>query len=128
MESYENEEQFQAACMTWYWNKYKDQMCYAVDNNVSHRLNARDRILEGNRKKAIGIRAGVFDAVYVGDGFHAYIDFKMPGNDYSDEQLLFLDRITKRGHRGYKVYPPINNFIKLIQWLQKERQPINTGK
>jgi hypothetical protein len=127
MENKMTHEQFQAQCMTWYRNTYRLEyrMCFAIDNNVSVRLPKQFMQVEGSRKKSIGVRDGVFDAIFIGYGFIAAIDFKVGNDALSKEQLEFAKQLMERGHKyHYAVYPPLDNFIKLIKWLKQ----INTGK
>lgn len=135
MENFVTEEQFQAACMTWYRNTFRNEyrMCFAVDNNPSPRLPPNLRIVEGNRKMSIGVRDGVFDAFYIGYGFIAIIDFKLIGRRLSKPQSDFANQCKERGHDlAYTVEPDedggITNFITLIQWLRNHRVQYNTGK
>lgn len=118
---YSTEEQFQADCMIWYRNSHKEdyQMCFAVDNNPSPRLPKHLRMVDGNRKKSIGIRDGVLDIVYIGWEFVAFIDFKLIGGDFSPNQFSFVEKAEMRGHLTFKVYPPLQNFIDLIHKLER---------
>jgi hypothetical protein len=121
---YATEEQFQAACATWYWNEYKDNMLFAVDNNVSHRLSGIDRMKEGNRKKSIGVRAGVSDIIYIGGSFVLFIELKMKNGVQSDEQKRFGSNVQERGH-SYVIVRSFQQFKELIWNLKR---PISTGK
>lgn len=114
-----SEEQFQAECTQWFHNTYPllRGMLFAVDNNVSHRLDARTRAIEGNRKKAVGIIPGVSDLVMIGNGAVYFIELKLDKGFQSPEQKEFQRKVEERGHFYCVIRPPVSNFKELIYAL-----------
>lgn len=115
-----NEEQYQAKCVKWFDNSYPLErgMLFAVDNNVSHRLPGAVRIIEGNRKKAIGCRPGVSDLILITvDGVY-FIELKLIGGYQSPEQKDFQRKVEARGWTYVIIRPNkddgIDNFIDFI--------------
>ncbi len=96
-----NEEQYQATCAQWYINTYRDKMLFTVDNNVSKRVRGYERIVEGNRKKALGVQSGVTDFIYIGFYVIAFIELKMWNGVQSTEQKQFQLDVERRGHQYF---------------------------
>lgn len=85
-------EQLIADCFQWHWNTYPEErrMLYAVNNNSYNRI-------EGNRNKAKGVVAGVFDFCYLPThGGCIYLDAKVGKDMLSDEQLDFAAKCSAR--------------------------------
>jgi hypothetical protein len=110
-----NEEQLQANCVKWFDNNYPLErgMLFAVDNNLSHRLSGVYRAIEGNRKKAIGCRAGVSDLIFItSDGVY-FIELKLAGGYQSPEQKDFQKKIEARGWT-YVIIRELSEFQDFI--------------
>lgn len=125
MENYLTEEQFQGACTLWYWNKYRDSRLFTVDNNVSKRLPPQIRMIEGNRKKALGCRPGVSDLIFITYRI-SFIELKLDKGTMSAEQIKFQQLVEQYCHEYFVISPPLQNFINLIEWLLNPQ--ISTGK
>lgn len=115
------EEQMQAECFLWWHNTYGRNPKYAkrlfaVDNNISHRIKGEYRIIEGNRKKAIGVVPGVSDMVLLLPKSIAFIELKLPGNTQSDEQLIF-EKLVNSMELFYFVVKSVSEFQNLIKDL-----------
>lgn len=118
-----NEEQFHAECAQWFHNEFRtNKMLVTVDNNVSKRLPPYLRVIEGNRKKALGVQPGATDMFYVGYYFVHFIELKMWDGVQSKDQEEFQRQVEERHHRYYIVHclkpgvavDQITNFIALI--------------
>jgi hypothetical protein len=84
-----------------------------VDNNLSHRLSGVYRAIEGNRKKAIGCRAGVSDLVFVtSDGVY-FIELKLTHGVQSIEQRDFQKKVEARGWT-YVIIRELDEFKEFI--------------
>lgn len=132
-----NEEQFQAACAQWYHNEYRNdpkklKLLVTVDNNVSKRvLNPYQRMIEGSRKKALGIIPGASDMYFVNYGSVDFIELKLWNGVQSADQKIFQQAVEERGHRYHLVYchetgDQLTYFKILIKWLMS--QQTSTGK
>lgn len=101
------EEQFQEKCVKWFDNNHPlDRgMLFAVDNNVSHRLSGVARAIEGNRKRAIGCRAGVSDLIFISSSGVYFIELKLIGGTQSPAQKEFQKKIEARGWTYVIIWP-----------------------
>lgn len=99
-ERFTTEQQFQAACIKLHSEEYpaERQMLHC---NMNNSFNAK----EGNKAKAMGVKAGVSDLELIGNSGHVhFIELKLPGKDLDPEQIKFRDRVTQRGHFYWVVF------------------------
>lgn len=92
-------EQLIAKCTQWFWNEFPEErrMLYAVNNNVSSGLSRQQQIIEGNKNKAKGVVAGVFDLCYILPKKILYLDAKVGNDSPSKEQIDFMEKAEARG-------------------------------
>lgn len=110
MKVYATEHQFQADCVMWFHNEYPKhrKMLHCNDNNSYNKI-------EGNKKKALGVVAGVSDLeLILYAGVVMFIELKLPGKLQSIEQIDFMNMVTDRGHM-YCVIDNIEAFKSLIK-------------
>lgn len=113
-------EQLIAKCTQWFWNEFPEErrMLFAVNNNVSSGLSKQQQIIEGNKNKAKGVVAGVFDLVYIGfDGRHAYLDAKVGNDKLSKEQIDFSEKLNDRGVFN-TTFSSFEEFCEIINTLR----------
>lgn len=112
-------EQLVAESTQWFWNTFPEErrMLYAINNNVSSGLSKKQQMIEGNKNKAKGVVAGVFDICYLLPNKCAYMDAKVDYDHPSDEQLDFADKCADRGHLTF-FYSSLREFQGLIYTLQ----------
>lgn len=91
--------QEQAKFAQWFWNTFPSErrMLHANDNNSYNGI-------EGARKAALGVIRGVSDFELVGWGAVVFIEFKLPGQGQKPEQIEFMEKVVKRGHKYIIVY------------------------
>lgn len=93
-------EQLVADLFQWHWNTFpEERRClYGVNNNVSAGLSKDQQIIEGNKNKAKGVVAGVYDLCYLPcEGGCVYLDAKVGKDILSRDQLDFRDKCHERG-------------------------------
>jgi hypothetical protein len=108
---FKTEEAFQAACVKWVNdNSFKHRKrLFCINNNAKSGR-------EGSIGVAMGIRAGVADTGFIGTGFMAFIEFKLPKGRQSDAQKDFEKICIDNGHQYYLVWNMID-FISLWEML-----------
>lgn len=91
--------QEQAKFAQWFWNTFPSErgMLHANDNNSYNTI-------EGARKKALGVVKGVSDFELVGYGKVVFIEFKLPGQVQTLEQIDFMNKVRERGQLYQLVY------------------------
>lgn len=105
---FRSEIEMQGYCCTWFWNNFisERRMLHCNMNN------SYNRIL-GAKAKAMGVVSGVSDTEFI--DYHGvwFIEFKMPGQTQSDEQIDFMEKVVARGHRYIILYSfeEFRNFI-----------------
>lgn len=107
------EEKLQSKCFQWFWNTFPEerQMLFHVDNNSWNEV-------IGSKKKALGVCAGVSDLVYILPwGKVAFLECKAPGGKYSEHQIEFCDKVTRRHHFyfGFKTFEEFQEIINTLQ-------------
>ncbi len=118
---FKTEAQMQAYCTQWFHNNFISlrQMLFCVDNNSGTRN-------EGSIKKALGVRKGVADLVFIGYMFVVFIELKLPNGVQSPEQKEFNKKVLDRGHY-YRVVRTFNEFEDLIRSLINESNNLQNG-
>jgi len=114
------EERLQRAVINWlHANFTPDELFfYAVWNQ-----NARDAI-EGAKRKAMGVRAGVSDIMFImKNGMTAAIELKAGKGRVSDSQQGFLEMLAKRGCRNAVCRSGEEVEATLRSWGLKPRYP-----
>ncbi len=121
--------------------KIKKILCFAVINDASFSGQIR-KILIGslgkvkglqkasmiiskivNRNKKIGLMPGVSDLVLVLPGKTVFIELKTVKGKMSEEQKVFMSRITKLDHSGY-ICRSLDDFIEVLEHENaKEQSP-----
>lgn len=106
------EAQLQAACIAWYWNKYRftswKRMLHCNNNN-SHNT------IAGNIAKAMGVVAGVSDLELIMFGGRTlYIELKVGKGIQSEEQKEFEAAVRERGH-DYIILKTLDDFKAIIE-------------
>lgn len=109
--------QLQAKCFQWLWNEYpSERLMY--HNNDNNSFNS----IEGARKKALGVVAGVSDAEWADySGKTWYIEFKLPGEKQSKEQKEFQEKLRDRDHFYMIVYTfeQFKNFVISVLYVRE---------
>lgn len=102
------EEILQAECTQWHWNTFpmERQMLFCVNNNSTNKI-------KGNKKKAVGVVAGISDLVFIGDGEVIFIELKTDEGLQSKEQIEFQTKVKHRLHR-YVVIRSFDEFATFI--------------
>lgn len=109
-------EQLIAASFQWHWNTFPEErrMLYAVNNNVSSGLSKQKQVIEGNKNKAKGVVAGVYDLCYLpSNGGCVYLDGKVGNDTLSIEQTDFKMKCHDRGIPCY-TFSTLEEFKKII--------------
>ena len=103
-----SEEKLQAECFQWHWNTYpmERQMLFCVNNNSMNKI-------EGNKKKAVGVVAGISDLIFIGDGEVVFIELKTSVGVQSELQKEFQHKVKSRLHR-YIVIRSFDEFATFI--------------
>lgn len=105
---FRTEQQFQAACVEWYWNRFHEfRKCLHCNNNNSATARA------GNVAKALGVVAGVSDLEMIGWREMWFIELKLPGEKQGKEQMEFEAQVKRAGH-NYIVIRTLNEFKTLL--------------
>lgn len=113
-------EQLIAACFQWHWNTFIEERrtLYGVNNNVSAGLSKQQQLIEGNKNKAKGVVAGVYDLCYLPvEGGMVYLDAKVGNDTLSEEQLDFKAKCHTRGIPCH-TFSTLEEFQKIIQSYQ----------
>lgn len=102
------EEKLQAACYQWFHNTFPlwRKMLFHVDNNSWNKV-------IGSRKKALGVNSGVSDFILVTWLEVIFIEMKTPIGEQNDEQIIFEERVKRRGHK-YVIIRTLEEFKKFI--------------
>lgn len=105
------EDQMNSMCAIWFWNapELRDhrRMLHHNDNN-SHNS------IEGARKKAMGVVAGVSDFELICNyGKVIFLEGKIPSGVQEPEQIEFMDKVQARGHL-YLIYYSFEEFKQII--------------
>lgn len=104
--------QLHARCVMWFINRYPDErlMWHHNDNNSYNAL-------EGNKKKALGVKKGWWDLEWITpDGELCFIEFKVGTNTLTDKQKEFRERILKRFPTAFFfVERTFESFIYLVK-------------
>lgn len=103
------EEQLQAECYRWFWNKFIEerQMLFHVDNNSYNGI-------IGNRKKSLGVVKGISDFIFIlPNGRTAFIEMKTEKGYQKPEQREFMHKVCERGHEYY-ICRSVDQFKTLI--------------
>ena len=102
------ETQMHAACFEWFWNTFHDhrRMLFHCDNNSAN-------IIEGNKKKRMGVVKGVSDFVLILDGAVVFIELKIATGRQEPEQEDFERKVTERGH-NYIIIRSLTQFKSFI--------------
>ena len=93
-------------------------MLFGVNNNVSAGLTKWNQIQEGNKNKAKGVVAGVFDFGYMLPGKFVWMDGKIGNDILSKEQRDFKKKAEARGHDCI-VFNSLEVFQEIIHTLQE---------
>lgn len=102
------EAQLQALCTRWFWNTYPSQrrMLLCVDNNSFN-------MIEGNRKKALGVVRGASDLILIAHGSVLFVELKVGRGTTSAYQDDFAEKVMSRGHL-YLVIRTFDDFKDLV--------------
>ena len=98
-----------------------------LQNNIRKELSKHGVVLRrqcgkfltpgGKRVVSIGV-PGESDLEFIGDGFTAFIEVKLPGGRVSPEQERFLNRMRKLNHRAGVAYS-VEDALKIIKSEEK---------
>lgn len=104
------EEIFQANCYEWFHNNMHShrKMLFHVDNN-SHNS------VMGNKKRALGVNAGISDFIFINYFAVDFIELKIKGGSQSDDQKEFQRKIKERGHKYHLVYAMLPDYSDGLQ-------------
>ncbi len=91
-------DQLQGKCLLWFRNEFLDQK-YLMHANIN---NSRDK-KQGNRRRAIGVVAGVLDLEYFRKGILYFFDFKVGKDRFSQAQREFMDQVIAEGAICYAI-------------------------
>lgn len=93
------EDLLQMACKNWFEKALPDLLWYAVWNE-SYYPDEKQAMIQGARKKRMGVRAGVCDFMFVmPDGSAAGIELKWGNGKPSDSQKGWAEAMIKKGCR-----------------------------
>ncbi len=118
MVKYKSEAELQKECTLWYKNEYsgndikkKRRLILVYNNPPDARMGA---IL-----KSLGLERGVSDQLYFSPiGRLVWIEYKLPGEVQSDEQLIFMMMVKEYSICDYHVVKQKDEFIKLIMMYE----------
>lgn len=89
-----SEDRLQQECFQFAWNHFpQTRRCMFHVPNERHVHN----IIEAARMKAIGVVKGAHDMPFLWKGKLYLFEFKVHGNDYSDDQIKFRDAMQQQG-------------------------------
>lgn len=102
------EQQLQAACFIWHWNKYPEErgLLYMNHNNP------RDA-KQGASLKAMGMVAGVADMTYLSESGVHFLEFKTDKGRQTANQVWWEAQVKKIGCK-YSIIRNLDEFKKAI--------------
>tara|TARA_R110000868_G_scaffold117406_1_gene311897 strand:+ start:1874 stop:2401 length:528 start_codon:yes stop_codon:yes gene_type:complete len=124
------EDLLQAACKTWFEKALPDLMWYAVWNE-NYYPDEKQAMIQGARKKRMGVRAGVCDYMFVlPNGMAAGIELKWGNGKPSDSQKGWAEAMVRKGCRHAFCWNGAEVEAALRSWGLKPLYPfppINKG-
>lgn len=103
-----NEDKLQSDCFIWAWNnrpQTRGLLCYNLNNS-------RNKIA-GAKNKAMGLIKGRSDMVLYWSGSATMIEFKVPGQKQTPEQLIWQSIVQSNGFK-YFVCDSLQQFQSII--------------
>lgn len=105
------EDKMNSECAKWFWN---DPKLRSYRRMLHHNDNNSFNGIEGARKKAMGVVAGVSDFELILDrGRVLWLEGKIPGGVQEEEQKDFMEKVESRGHL-YIIYFSFVEFQKIV--------------
>ena len=96
-----NEHQVQSLFTNWC--KQNSLFFFSVPNGSHLAGDKKQRLLQVNKLKAEGMRAGTADFIVMLDSKNLFFEFKVGTNKQSKEQKLFEKHIERFNHSDYYV-------------------------
>jgi len=108
-----SENKIQSDCVKWIWNSYPQTrgLFFEINNNPKNAI-------DGARRKAAGMIAGVADTCFLWDGKAYFIEFKAGQGRQRGEQFDWEITILKAGF-DYYIIKTLNEFQALIKNIMK---------
>ena len=105
----ESESRLQATCFAWFWNTFPEYrgLMFHVPSEGN-----RNSVIDGGRRKAMGIVAGVSDLIFMlaRHGDHGLcIEMKTETGKQSDKQKEWERKVTEQGY-DYKIARSLSEF------------------
>lgn len=105
----ESESRLQATCFAWFWNTYPEYrgLMFHVPSEGN-----RNSVIDGGRRKAMGIVAGVSDLIFMlpRQGYHGLcIEMKTETGKQSDKQKEWERKVTEQGY-DYQIARSLSEF------------------
>lgn len=105
----ESESRLQATCFAWFWNTYPEYrgLMFHVPSEGN-----RNSVIDGGRRKAMGIVAGVSDLIFMlpRHGYHGLcIEMKTETGKQSDKQKEWERKVTEQGY-DYQITRSLSEF------------------
>ena len=105
----ESESRLQATCFAWFWNTYPEYrgLMFHVPSEGN-----RNSVIDGGRRKAMGIVAGVSDLIFMlpRHGYYGLcIEMKTETGKQSDKQKEWERKVTEQGY-DYQIARSLSEF------------------
>ena len=105
----ESESRLQSECFAWFWNTYPEYrgLMFHVPSEGN-----RNSVIDGGRRKAMGIVAGVADLIFMlpRHGYHGLcIEMKTEIGKQSDKQKEWERIVTEQGY-DYQIARSLSEF------------------
>lgn len=121
----QTEEQLQAECFLWYYNKYRFDPIYS--KMLHHNDNNSYNKVVGARKKALGVVSGVSDFELTTFRQVHYIEMKIPDGKQSDEQKVFQFQVESLGFPYIILYSFVDFQNYIYAALATSEQRLNNS-
>lgn len=105
----ESESRLQSECFAWFWNTYPEYrgLMFHVPSEGN-----RNSVIDGGRRKAMGIVAGVADLIFMLPRHECHglcIEMKTEIGKQSDKQKEWERKVTEQGYH-YQVIRSLSEF------------------
>ena len=105
----ESESRLQSECFAWFWNTYPEYrgLMFHVPSEGN-----RNSVIDGGRRKAMGIVAGVADLIFMLPRHECHglcIEMKTEIGKQSDKQKEWERKVTEQGY-DYQVIRSLSEF------------------